>query len=123
LVWESGATPNRCTYPHFQKLTPESTLEEIWYGSRGQHLIGAPIYVSKNLVGLGQSHLALDQSQIALTSYSKSKGALGNFTRSRKIWLTRIKNRLPSTRGLLMRFGTMGTTSPRLGREEQGGLP
>jgi hypothetical protein len=53
--------------------------------SRGLHLIGAPIYVFKNLVGLGQSHLALDQSQIALTSYSKSDGALDNFTKSRKI--------------------------------------
>jgi hypothetical protein len=29
-------------------------------GSRGLHLIGAPIYIFKNLVGLGQSHLALD---------------------------------------------------------------
>jgi hypothetical protein len=38
LVWESGATPNRCTYPHFLS----------------------------NLVGLGQSHLALNQSQITL---------------------------------------------------------
>jgi hypothetical protein len=42
-VWGSGATPNRCTYPHFEKLTPESTLEETWYGSEGLHLIGAPI--------------------------------------------------------------------------------
>jgi hypothetical protein len=50
----------RCTYPHFQKLTPESTIDEIWYGSLGLHIIGAPIYVFKNLVGLGQSHLALD---------------------------------------------------------------
>jgi hypothetical protein len=31
------------TYLHFQKLTPESTLEEIWYGSQRLHLIGAPI--------------------------------------------------------------------------------
>jgi hypothetical protein len=73
---------------------------------------------SKNLVGLGQSHLALDQSQIALTSYSKSDGALDNFAKSEKIWLTRIKARLPRTQELLTRFGTMGTTSPRLGREE-----
>jgi hypothetical protein len=57
-----------CTYPHFQKLTPKSTLEEIWYGSQGLHLIGAPIYIFKNLVGLGQIHLALDESPIALTS-------------------------------------------------------
>jgi hypothetical protein len=53
-------------YLHFQNLTPESILEEIWYGSRRLHLIGAPIYIFRNLVGLSQSHLALDQSQIAL---------------------------------------------------------
>jgi hypothetical protein len=70
------------------------------------------------MVGLSQSHLALDQSQIALTSYSKSDGALGNFAKSRNIWLTRIKARLPSTQGLLTRFGTIGTTSPRLDKEE-----
>jgi hypothetical protein len=35
--------PNRCTYLHFQKLTPESTLEEIWYGIRELHQIGAHI--------------------------------------------------------------------------------
>jgi hypothetical protein len=34
-------------------------------------------------VRISQSHLALDQSQEALTSYSKSNRALGNFaTRS-----------------------------------------
>jgi hypothetical protein len=99
LVWESGATPYRYTYSvHLSTFT-------------------------KNLVGLGHSHLALNQRQIALTRYSKSDGALDNFAKSRKIWLTRIKAQLPSTRGLLMRFGTMGTTSPRFDREEQGGLP
>jgi hypothetical protein len=41
-----------CTSFHFQTLTPESILEEIWYGSRGLHLIAAPIYVFRNLVGL-----------------------------------------------------------------------
>jgi hypothetical protein len=40
---------------------------------------------SKNLMRLGHSHLALDQSQIALTSYFMSDGALTNFARSRKI--------------------------------------
>jgi hypothetical protein len=115
-----GATPNRFTYPHFQKLTPESTLEEIWYGSRGIYLIGAPICVFKNLVGLYQSHLALNQSQVALKSYSKLDGPLGNFATCRKIWLTRIKARIPSTQGLLTRSSTMGATSPGLGREEQG---
>jgi hypothetical protein len=34
----------------FQDLTPNSIFEEIWYGSRGLHLIRAPIYVSKNVV-------------------------------------------------------------------------
>jgi hypothetical protein len=70
-------------------------------------------------VGLDQSHLALDQSQIALTSYSKSDGALDNFTKSKKIWLTRIKARLTSIQGLLTRFGTMDIISPELDREEQ----
>jgi hypothetical protein len=84
-------------------------------GVGGLLLKGAPICIFKNLVGLVHSHLALDQSQVALTSYSKSDGALGNFTTSRKIWLIRIKSRLPSTWGLLMRSGTMGTMSPRLG--------
>jgi hypothetical protein len=91
--------------------------------SRRIHLIGAPIYVlKKNLVGLGQSHLAHDESQVALTSYSKSDEALNIFTASRKVWLTRDKARLPSTRGLLTWSGTMGTTSPGLGRKELGGL-
>jgi hypothetical protein len=40
--------------------------DEIWYGSQGLHLISAPIYVFRNSVELGQSHLALDQIQIAL---------------------------------------------------------
>jgi hypothetical protein len=67
-------------------LTPKLIFEEIWYGSWGLQLIGAPIYVFKNLVGLSQNHLALDQSQIALTNYSKSSdGALGKFAKSRKI--------------------------------------
>jgi hypothetical protein len=65
LVRELGATPNRCTYPMhlsaFSKVDPESTLEKTWYESRGLHLIGAPIYIFKNLVGLSQSHLALNQ--------------------------------------------------------------
>jgi hypothetical protein len=76
----------------------------------------------KNLVGLGKSHLALDQNQISLTIYSKSDGALSNFAKSRKIWLTRIKARLPISRGLLTRFGTMNTTSHGLGREDHGSL-
>jgi hypothetical protein len=121
LVRESGATPIWCTYLHFEKMTPESTLEDIWYRSRGLHLIGAPIYIFKNLEGLDQSDLALNQSQIALTNYSMSDGALGNFTTRRKIRLTRIKDHLPSTRGLLTGSGTLGTTSPRLGQEEHGG--
>jgi hypothetical protein len=54
-------------------------------------ILGCDTMFSKNLVGLGQSPIALNQSQIALTSYSKLDGALGNFTKSRKIWLTRIK--------------------------------
>jgi hypothetical protein len=85
-------------------------------------LFGAPIYVFKNLAGLDQSRLALDQSQVALTSYSKLDGALGNFATSKKVWLTGDKSRLQSTRGLLMRSGTMDTTSPGLGRKEQGDL-
>jgi hypothetical protein len=84
------------------------------------HLFGVPIRVFKNLVGLGRSHLELDQSQVALTSYSKSDGALGIFATSRKNWLTRIKAHLPSTRGLLTRSGTMGTTSAGLDQKEQG---
>jgi hypothetical protein len=32
-----------------QGLTPESILEEIWYGGRGLHLIGAPICLFKGL--------------------------------------------------------------------------
>jgi hypothetical protein len=51
----------------FSKVDPQ-IKSEIWYVSRVLHLIGAPIYVFKNLVGLGQIHLALDQSTIALTS-------------------------------------------------------
>jgi hypothetical protein len=60
LVRESGATSGAPIYV-FQDLTPESILEEIWYGSQGLHLIGAPICVflkKKNLVRLGQSHFS-----------------------------------------------------------------
>jgi hypothetical protein len=99
LVRESGATPNRCTYLHFQDMTPESILEEIWYGSQGLHLIAAPIYVFRNLVGLGQSHLGLDQSQIALNKLFQVGQSTRKLLQSRKTWLTRIKARLPSTRG------------------------
>jgi hypothetical protein len=48
-----------------QNLTPKSILGKIWYNSWGLHLIGAPIHVFK-LGGTQQSHLVLDQSQIAL---------------------------------------------------------
>jgi hypothetical protein len=47
-------------------LTPESVLREIWYDNQGLHLIGAPIRIFQNSGGLGQSHLALNQSQITL---------------------------------------------------------
>jgi hypothetical protein len=47
MVRELGATPIRCTYSYFQDLTPESILEEIWYGSRELQLLGAPIHVFK----------------------------------------------------------------------------
>jgi hypothetical protein len=36
----------------FQDLTLESILEETWYGSRGLHLIGAPICIFKKLGGI-----------------------------------------------------------------------
>jgi hypothetical protein len=93
LVWESGATPHRCTYLRFQRP-----------------------------VGLGQSHLTLDQSQIALNKLFHVEQSTRQLHQSRKIWFTWIKARLPGTRGLLLMFGTMGTMSPGLGRKEQGGL-
>jgi hypothetical protein len=108
LIWESRATPNRCTYLHFQDLTPKSILEKIWYGSQGLHLIGAPICVFKNLVGLGQSHLALNQSQIALNKLFQVGQSPRQLCQSGKVWLIRIKACLPSTRGLLTRFVTTG---------------
>jgi hypothetical protein len=77
----------------------------------------------KNLVGLGQSHLALDQSQIVLNNSFQVGRRTRQLHRSRKIQLIRIKVRLPSTWVLLTRFGTMGTMSPGLDRKEQGGLP
>jgi hypothetical protein len=36
------------------RRTPESIFREIWYGSRGLHLIGAPIHVKIDLVALDQ---------------------------------------------------------------------
>jgi hypothetical protein len=99
-------------------LTPESILEEIWYGSQGLHLIGAPIYDFKNLVGLGQSHLTLGHIQIALNKLFDVRQSTQSLHQSRKIWLIRIKALLPSTQGPLMRFGTMGTMSPGFGRKE-----
>jgi hypothetical protein len=47
MVRELGATPIRCTYSYFQDLSPESILEEIWYGSRELHLFA----FSKRLEG------------------------------------------------------------------------
>jgi hypothetical protein len=63
LVRELGAAPNWCTYPvdlsmFLQDLTPESFLEEIWYGSQGLHLIGATIYnFQKGKLGETRSEL------------------------------------------------------------------
>jgi hypothetical protein len=55
LVRESAihliGAPIRGTYLRFQDLTPESIFEEIWYGSRGLHLIGAPICIFKDMWG------------------------------------------------------------------------
>jgi hypothetical protein len=90
LIWYESrelhliGTPIRCTYLHFQDMTPESILEEIWYGSQGLHLIAAPICVFRNLVGLGQSHLGLDQSQIALNKLFQVGQSTRKLRQSRK---------------------------------------
>jgi hypothetical protein len=36
------------------RLTFESTLAAIWYGSWGLHLIGAPIHIQIDIVALSQ---------------------------------------------------------------------
>jgi hypothetical protein len=44
-----------------QNLTPESILGEIWYGSHGLQLLGAPICVfKKDLKGFSRSCSVLD---------------------------------------------------------------
>jgi hypothetical protein len=43
------------------RLTPESILVEIWYGSHGLHLIGAPICIKIDSVALSQHCKALNQ--------------------------------------------------------------
>jgi hypothetical protein len=83
----------------FQDLTLESILGETRYGSRGLHLIGAPIqctylHFSKNLVEFGQSHLVLDQSQIALNMSFHVRWSTQQLHRSRKIWLIKDQSSL-----------------------------
>jgi hypothetical protein len=56
------------------------------------------------------------------TSYSKLNKVLNNFTEAgRSGWYD--PSSLAKHSGPLTRMGTMGITSPRLGRKEQGGLP
>jgi hypothetical protein len=99
LIRESGATPNRYTY--------SMQLSAFW----------------KKLGGLDQSHLSLDQSYNALNELFQVEYSTRQLRQDRKIWLIRIKARLPNTQGLLMKFATMGTMSAGLNREEHGGLP
>jgi hypothetical protein len=77
------------TYLHFQDLTPKSILEVIWYVSRGLHLIGARVRCTflrfQRPVGLDQSHLALDQSQIALNTLFQVGQSTQQLRQSRKI--------------------------------------
>jgi hypothetical protein len=95
----------------FQDLTPESILEEIWYGSQGLHLIGAPIrctyprFVEKNLVRLGQSHFSTqpepNSTQQVIPGWMEHSAT----SLKQDDLVDMIQARLPSTRGLLTRMG------------------
>jgi hypothetical protein len=103
----------------FQDLTPESIPEEIWYGSWGLHLFAAPICVfKKDMKGLAHSHSVLDQSRVALNQPVLSREEHLATSPRQEDPIYQDKARLSSTQGLLTRFGTMGTTSPRIGGKE-----
>jgi hypothetical protein len=68
----------------FHDLIPKSILEEIWYESRGLHLIGAPIWCTflrfQKLGGTrSESFSTRPERNITQTSHSKSDATLGNF--------------------------------------------
>jgi hypothetical protein len=110
----------------FQDLTPESILEEIWYGSWGLHLIRAPIrctylrFSKKNLVRLDQSYFSTQLEPNNTQQVIPCQMEHSATSPKQEDLVDMIQARLPSTRGLLMR---MGTTSLGLDRREQGGLP
>jgi hypothetical protein len=89
------------------RLTLKSSFQKIWYGSRGLHLLGEPICIIIDLVALGRIFKAL--SQLTQTRYNTRQ-----FHLKEEGLIFKTKARLPSTLGLPTRFGTMGTTSPRL---------
>jgi hypothetical protein len=109
----------------FKDLTPKSILEEIWYVSRGLHLIGAPIGVfqKKNLVRLSQSHFNTRSKPNNIQQVIPSRTEYSSTSPKQEDLVDMIQARLPSTRGLLMRMGTRGTMSPGLGRKEQEEIP
>jgi hypothetical protein len=105
----------------FQDLTPESILEEIWYGSRGPHLIGAPICVfrkKKNFVRLNQSRFStrpeLNNTQQVISSQTEHSAT----SLKQEDLVDMIQAHLPSTQGLQTMMGTRGTMSPGLDRKE-----
>jgi hypothetical protein len=93
-----------------QGLTLESILGEIWYGSRRLHLIGAPIRVFKKIE---ETRSELFRTRPGPRSTRRvslmSKRALGNFTNTGRS-STLGGSSLAKHSGLLMIFGTMGTT-------------
>jgi hypothetical protein len=104
-------------------------LGEIWYGSSGLHLIGAPTYsvhisaFSEDLKKLGQGHLVLDQSQVVLSESVLSQEEHLATSLELEDLVQWDKARLPSIRGLLTISGTLRTTYHGLGGKEQGGQP
>jgi hypothetical protein len=55
------------------RLTLESIIREIWYESWGLHLIGAPLHILVDSVGLGQNCSALGQSHQALSKLFQTR--------------------------------------------------
>jgi hypothetical protein len=56
---------------------------------------------SKNLVGFGQSHLVLDQSQIVLSKSFQVEWSTQQLHRSRKIWLIKDQSSLAKHSGAI----------------------
>jgi hypothetical protein len=81
------------------------------------------IFRKENLVRLGQSYFRTRPEPNITQQVIPSQTERSTTSPKQEDLVDMIQARLPSTQGLLMRMGTMGTKSPRLSIREQEGLP